>query len=203
MAEKFRNKYRIPSARMRNWDYGWNASYFVTICTGGRQCYFGDINDEQVILSEIGILADKFWLEIPDHFPHVKLDEHIIMPNHIHGIIIIEKNDVTNGNGIASNLDTGTSNSVMETPKLGVSTGTIGGKNDKWKSGVLGVIINQFKRICTIESRKINAGFVWQSRFHDHIIRDQKSLDNIRAYIRENPKKWKGDELNPNSSDHD
>ena len=116
---------------MRNWDYGSNAYYYVTICTGERKHYFGDIKDGKVILSGIGILADKFRLEIPNHIHNVKLDEHIIMPNHVHGIIII----------------------------------------------------NQYKRICTIESRKINPEFLWQSRFYDHVIRDQKSLENIRAYI--------------------
>ncbi len=183
---------------MRNWDYGWNASYYITICTGGRECFFGNIEDGKVKLSEIGIFADKFWLEIPNHFHYVKLDEYIIMPNHIHGIIIIDNKNLINN--VAE-----TPNFGIETPNLGVSKAKIGGKNDKWKSGVLGVIINQYKRICTIESRKINSEFIWQSRFHDHVIRDQKSLDNIRAYIKENPKKWKGDEFKPvkNSDDND
>ena len=161
---------------MQNWDYGSNASYYVTICAGGRECYFGEIENNMVKLSEIGILADKYWLEIPGHFKYVKLDEYIIMPNHIHAIIIID-------------------NPNVETPNLGVST-TNTGKNDKWRSGVLGVIINQYKRICTIESRKINPEFAWQSRFHDHVIRDEESLNNIRRYIKDNPENWTKDEFN-------
>ena len=129
----FKGKYRIESARLRNWDYGSNASYYITICTGGRECYFGKIENKMVKLSETGILADRFWSEIPDHFHYVKLDEYVIMPNHIHGIILID-------------------NPNVETPNLGVST-TNTRKNDRWRSGVLGVIINQYKRICTIESR--------------------------------------------------
>lgn len=98
--DKFQNKYRIPSARLQNWDYGSNAAYFVTICTSDRKCYFGDIVKTQifasackVILSEIGLKANEFWLEIPEHFPFVKLDVHVVMPNHVHGIIIIDKPD--------------------------------------------------------------------------------------------------------------
>ena len=78
---------------MRNWDYGRNGKYFVTICIGGRECYFGDIENKKVKLTENGILSDKFWLAIPDHFNGVKLDEFITMPNHIHGIIKIDKPD--------------------------------------------------------------------------------------------------------------
>ena len=100
MSEKFQNKYRIPSARLLNWDYGWNAAYYVTICTHNRECYFGEIvkpnncKSSQIMqLSEIGNIAKKYWLEIPAHFPFVELDAFVIMPNHIHGIIIINKSD--------------------------------------------------------------------------------------------------------------
>jgi putative transposase len=89
MPEKFKNKYRIPSARLQNWDYGWNASYFLTICTQNRQCFFGDITNAEMELSEIGEIAHKYWNEIPAHFPFVKLDAFVVMPNHVHGIIII------------------------------------------------------------------------------------------------------------------
>jgi putative transposase len=93
MTQKFRNKYRIPSTRLQNWDYGWNASYFVTICTHKRKCYFGEVVNGNMILSEIGKMAEKCWMEIPNHFPFVKLDAHVVMPNHVHGIIIIDKPD--------------------------------------------------------------------------------------------------------------
>ena len=83
----------------------------------------------------------------------------------------------------------------VQTPNLGVST-TIGGKNDKWKPGTIGVIVNQYKRICTINARKIDARFNWQPRFHDHIIRDAKSFERIQNYIASNPQNWKGDKFN-------
>ena len=89
--EKFKGKYRIPSARLQNWDYGWNAAYFVTICTQDRKHYFGEIINGKMRLSKIGESAEKCWIEIPKHFPFVKLDEFVLMPNHIHGIIEIAK----------------------------------------------------------------------------------------------------------------
>ena len=91
MTNKFQNRYRVPSARLQNWDYGWNASYFVTTCTQNRQCYFGDILGGIMQLSEIGKIAQKYWHEIPKHFPFIKLDAFVVMPNHVHGIIIIDK----------------------------------------------------------------------------------------------------------------
>ena len=97
--EKFRDKYRIPSSRLQNWDYSWNAPYFVTICTAKRECYFGDIVNREMHLSDIGKIAQKFWLEIPNHFPFVILDAFVVMPNHVHGIIIIDKPDDERGGG--------------------------------------------------------------------------------------------------------
>ena len=90
--EKFQNKYRIPSARLQNWDYGSNGVYFITICTADRNHYFGEILEMQLNASEMGKLAQQYWIEIPHHFPSVKLGDFVIMPNHIHGILIIEKN---------------------------------------------------------------------------------------------------------------
>lgn len=99
MSDKFQNQYRIPSARADWWDYGWNAAYFVTICTAHRECYFGEIINAMQ-LSEIGRLADKFWWSIPEHFPFVKLDAFVVMPNHIHGILIIDKQKIDDMNDV-------------------------------------------------------------------------------------------------------
>ena len=205
--DKYKNKYRIPSARLQSWDYGWNAAYFVTICTHNRKHFFGEIVETQnfaspsykMELSQIGVLAEKYWHEIPQHFPFVKLDEFIVMPNHIHGIIIIDKPNDGRDDGNGGNV---------ETPKLGVSTDTtdtdinsksktkIGGKNKKWKPNTLGSIINQYKRICTIHARKINPNWQWQSRFYDHIIRNDKSFNRIQNYIINNPINWGDDKFN-------
>ena len=198
----YKNKYRIPSARLQHWDYGWNAAYFVTICTHNRQCFFGEISNGKMELSEMGKTATIYWMEIPDHFPFVNLGAFVVMPNHIHGIVVIDKPQTVN----APIPD------PVETPNLGVSTNDVANgvtnnvangvtnmndkNNDPWKPGTLGVIINQYKRKCTIESRKIDPEFAWQSRFHDHIIRNEKSYQNISQYIINNPANWDNDKFN-------
>ncbi|MGQ9620274.1 MAG: hypothetical protein ACUVTX_04735 [Bacteroidales bacterium] len=190
MTEKFRNRYRIASARLQTWDYGRNGAYFITICTGNRNCYFGNIQSGVMHLSELGHIARKLWLEIPAHFPFVKLSGFVVMPDHIHGIIIIDKPQTNNN----ENINTVT----VETPNLGVSTVTdpkIGDNSKKWKPATIGVIINQYKRIVTINARLIDPGFRWQPRFHDHIIRNAGELNRIRNYIINNPAKWRDDDF--------
>jgi REP element-mobilizing transposase RayT len=184
--DKYQNKYRIPSARLKNWDYGSNGAYFITICTQNREHFFGEIINGQMLLNATGQTAEKFWTEIPEHFPFIELGNFVVMPNHVHGILIIDKPD----NGL-----------IVETPKLGVSTGNdsatnkTGGKNENWKPATIGVIINQYKRMVTIQARKSFAGFGWQSRFYDHIIRDAPSFETIQDYISNNPNNWEKDKL--------
>ncbi len=93
MPEKYKNKYRIKSIRLENWDYGSNGAYFITICTHNRIHFFGSIKNAEMQLSAIGQMAKKYWHKIPEHFPFVKLGAFVVMPDHIHGIIIIDKND--------------------------------------------------------------------------------------------------------------
>lgn len=199
MIKKYNNKYRITSARLPQWDYGNSANYFVTICTKNRESYFGNIDQGVMQLSPLGDIALKFWLEMPAHFPFLTLDAFVIMPNHVHGIIVIDK----------IHAPTIGSMHPVETPKLGVST-TLGvstnlgvstasntdAASQKWKPATLGVVINQYKRIVTIHARKIEAGYAWQSRFHDHIIRNYESYLKIRNYILYNPMNWTNDSLN-------
>ena len=170
---KFNDEFRIASSRMQSWDYSKNAAYHVTICTQNKIHLFGNVVDEKMNLNETGFLAEKYWCEIPEHFSFVKLDEFVIMPNHFHGIIIIDKPKIT---------------TQVETPNLGVS--------NQWKPGVLGVIVNQYKRICTIMARKFDTEFAWQPRFYEHIIRDRQDYLITIDYIRDNPKKWQEDEYN-------
>jgi REP element-mobilizing transposase RayT len=196
---KFRNKYRIPSNRLKNWDYGSNSAYFITICTKNREHFFGEINNGKMQLNELGKNAVQFWMEIPNHFPFIELGNFVVMPNHTHGILIIDKP--------VDNRAVDTPN--VEMPNLGISTGCIstglstdipqkpkpknGGKIDEWKPGTIGVIVNQYKRMVTIHNRKINPNFAWQSNYHDHIIRNSKSFENIQNYIENNPAQWKED----------
>ena len=184
---KFRGKYRIPSVRLRGYDYSQNGAYFVTICVKNCQHIFGKILNGKMKYSEIGKIARDYWRQIPDHFSFVMLGEWIIMPNHLHGIIIINNPVETPNSGVSSandfNASLSFSKSLIETPELGVSTR----KN-------LGIIVNQYKRACTIQYRKINANFTWQPRFHDRIIRDENEFNGISEYIIFNPQNWENDE---------
>jgi putative transposase len=92
MSEKFKGKYRNETFRAQWWDYNSNGAYFITICTQNRVNYFGEIQDGQMILSEIGKLVHQFWMEIPNHFPHIRLGEFVIMPDHMHGILLLNRN---------------------------------------------------------------------------------------------------------------
>lgn len=147
-------------------------------------------------LNELGKIADDCWQEIPKHFPFVKLDVHQIMPNHLHANLeIINHNSVETPNlGVsgcnkslsdkAPNLGVSGCNETtksLKTPGSDVSTKR-GGYNNHWQSGCLGVIINQYKRACTIKIRqKLNPiTFAWQSRFYDHIVRNEIELNKIR-----------------------
>ena len=88
MTDKFKNKYRIQSTRLQNWDYRWSAAYFITICTQNRECFFGWIDDETMILSPIGAIADVLWHELKFHAKNIELDAFVVMPNHIHGYCV-------------------------------------------------------------------------------------------------------------------
>ncbi|MEO7175047.1 MAG: hypothetical protein ABIV51_04335 [Saprospiraceae bacterium] len=264
--DKFQNKYRIPSARMQSWDYGANAAYFITICTHYRQHFFGDIigNIETksdtskagvstMQLNRLGQIAEKCWLEIPKHYPFIELGNFVVMPDHIHGILIVDKKEeetpklgvstpkldtTTKLDITTTKLDITTTKLDSNTTKLGITTTKqditttklditttklditttkldinttkldtftmdlddfhkhkTGGKNPRWKPNSMGSIINQYKRIVTITARHINPDFAWQSRFHDHIIRNVQAFENIQNYISNNPMNWKGDIL--------
>lgn len=88
---KYQNKYRTSSTRLKTWNYAQNGYYFITICTDARAKYFGQIINNEMSFSKMGLVAEKYWKEIPAYYPFVNLDAFIIMPNHIHGIIIITK----------------------------------------------------------------------------------------------------------------
>lgn len=172
MTQKFQNKYRIASARLLNWDYGWNAADFVTICTQNRECSFGDIV-HKMRLSVIGEMAKKYWLEIPQHFPFVHLGEFVVMPNHVHGIIVIDKLDKRGDgcDGVVGGVG------FVETPNIAYlqqqqpqqSKNKLGPQSQNLAS-----IISGFKIGVTKNAKIIEPNFAWQPRFHDHIIGSEK-----------------------------
>jgi len=187
----FKNKYRAESARLKNWDYSWDGYYYITVCTKDRRCLLSEIKDNNIFLSNIGKIAEKYWVEIPKHFPFVKLDDYIIMPNHIHGIIIIENNDINIRRDKA--LPCLYMNNNMKNINNTVNRCQNQGKN------TISSIIGSYKSICT---KQINISqdktiFAWQKGFYDHIIRDINDLNNIKKYIRYNYLKWDCDEENP------
>ena len=192
MAKLFKGKYGRKSTRLPYWDYGTNASYFVTMCTKHRIFWFGDINDGQMILSEIGAIANQCWLEIPEHFPFVKLGQHIVMPDHIHGIIIIDKPVGAEDFGAEGAQDFGAEGAQDFGAEVGaqdfVPQQRLIGKNKFGaQSKNLASIVRGFKVGVTKYSRKIHRKFEWQSRYYDHIIRDEKSFKRISNYIINNP----------------
>ncbi len=216
MSDKFQNKYRISSARLQNWDYGSNAAYFVTICTQNREHFFGEIMDDKMQLSEMGKITEKYWHEIPQHFPFVKLGAFVVMPNHVHGIIIIDKtNNERNDNdkrarGDERTVETLPATSLPPPPPTSPPPPTPPSspmpplpnqKNQQMasispKRGSLSTIIRSYKSVVTKNARQIHADFAWQSRFHDHIIRNDESFLIISNYIINNPINWKGDKFN-------
>jgi putative transposase len=215
MAEKFRNKYRVPSARLQNWDYGSNGAYFITICTKGMQHFFGEVVDKKMILNSVGILAEEYWIEILKEFPYVEFGNFQIMPNHMHGILIIDKSIVAatvETRFIASNLDdkiefiksnfdrieddadSSETRLIASVPeKDGI--GGFAGENNPMLADNISRIIRWYKGRCTFEMRKINPNFGWHPRFHDHIIRNSESFERIQNYIEENPARWEEDKF--------
>ncbi|MCK4420151.1 transposase [candidate division WOR-3 bacterium] len=181
----YKKKYRVESSRLKSWDYASTGYYFVTVCTKDKKCYFGNVTEKEIRLSEIGEVVQGFWLKIPEHFGNVELDEYVMMPNHLHGILIIEKGKNCRDEALPR-LYTGKYPNMSRISPKAVS---------------LSVIIGSYKSICTKKIR--NSGvtsYSWQSGFYDHIIRNRKSLLKIREYIINNPLRWQYDQENPEGS---
>lgn len=169
-AEKYQNQFRIPSARLPGWEYGGNAAYFVTICTKNKMYAFGKVIHGQVVLSLLGAAAADCWRRIPEHFPFIRLGEYVVMPNHIHGIVVIEK-------------------SIICIPQSIHDSKNAFGPQAK----NLASIVRGFKVGVTKQARLWKISFGWQPRYHDHIIRTEAEYVRIRQYILENPQKWSDD----------
>lgn len=181
MPKKFKNKYRIESTRLKNWDYRNNGAYFITICTANRKPYFGEIVVVETLktmnLSEIGELAQTFWEKIPTHFPFVALGNFVIMPNHMHGILIINNESLENNESLQCNDSTDFFSDISPKP------------------GSISTIIRSYKSIVTKNAHLLNKNFEWQSKFHDHIIRNSIAFERIQNYIENNPSNWKEDKF--------
>lgn len=238
-----KNRNRKPN-RLRNYDYSQAGYYFVTICTQNKQLLFGKIIDRQMVTNDAGRMVERTWNELPKFYRGIQIDQFQIMPNHLHGIIIIVG---TVGTGPVGTGPVGTGPRACPKPKPGTGTGmgqpqgvvptvapaivpaTIPAKVPRTVPATgpatvpatgpatgptaslsvvpalsLSDIIHRFKSFTThryMEGVKNNGwksfdGKLWQRSFYDHIIRNEESLDNIRAYIQNNPLKWESDTNN-------
>jgi REP element-mobilizing transposase RayT len=169
-------RYNRRSIRLKEYDYSNPGAYFITICTHNRKLYF----EKYKKLKEIVNLE---WLKIPNRYPNVQLDEFIIMPNHIHGILMI----------------VGATLAVAQNKRAGARP-----------APTIDEIIGTFKSLCVnewlkdIKENRINvAGKFWQRNYYEHIVRDENSLNRIREYIMNNPLRWHLDKENPNKIGED
>ena len=179
MADKYQNTYRIQTARAswHNYDGG---IYFITICTQDRIHYFGEIMNHKMNLSAIGEWAQKCWENIPTHFPHVEIPSFVVMPNHIHGILVI--ND--------PHLDSKTTSSERPHNEFGP------------QSMNLASVIRGFKIGVTRFAKQSGLSFKWQPRYYDHVIRNLVDWNRIATYIENNVGQWDIDELNTDIENH-
>jgi putative transposase len=184
--------HRRRSIRLTGYDYSQTGAYFVTICTQNRECLFGDIVDGEMGLNDAGCIVKQCWDNIPAHFSHVELDEFIVMPNHVHGIIVIVGaqfiapcGTITPSNHNATNNDK--NHGAMKQGAIN-------------RAPTIGEIVRVFKARCThaINQTHNTPGHpVWQRNYYEHIIRDDEEINRIREYIIENPAKWTKDNDNP------
>jgi len=177
-------KHHRRSIRLPEYDYSKPGGYYITIVTQNRECLFGDVVDGKMILNDFGRFVQKCWMEIPVIYPHVTLDKFVIMPNHIHGILMIIKNNESVGAIHESPLhESPQRNSPLQRRKM-----------------TLPKIIGRFKMNTAkyINKMRNSPGIpVWQRNYWEHVIRDDNDLNRIREYIINNPLQWEMDNENP------
>ncbi|MFV0522682.1 MAG: transposase [Mangrovibacterium sp.] len=176
---------------MPSWNYGWNAAYFITICTQHREHWFGEIVSDTDALTCVllGEIVNTEWLKTFEMRPDMNLwmGEYVIMPNHFHAIIGIGENKYNTSIVQTQCID---SNSVQTQCIASLQQNQFAPQSKNLAS-----IVRGFKIGVTKNTRKINPGFAWQARYHDHIIRDDKSYQRISEYIVNNPLKWTEDKF--------
>lgn len=203
----FQNKYRTKTTRLQGWDYSSNGKHFVTICTRNSKKYFGEVKNKIMGLNELGNMAAICWQNIPSHFPFTELGAWVVMPNHVHGVIMINKPpSVETRHGKPDGLDNVVGGSTNKPSNVETRHGaSLRGldimnynKFGPLKSGALQTIINHYKGAVKRWCNKNNfSNFSWQSKFYDHIIRNEFEAERIHNYILNNPHKWDEDRNNP------
>jgi putative transposase len=214
------NIHHRHSIRLKGYDYSSEGLYYITICVYDRKCLFGKVENNEMIYNDCGKIANECWLQIPDHFRNVVLHEHIIMPNHVHGIIELKHADAKR-NLIADNVGTRHVVSLPDNSDLPVGPSHVMALQNNPEipnnpdhpenpshsmphhnqfsipiPGSISVIIQQYKSSVTrIVNKDCVSYFRWQSRFYEHIIQNDQSYEQIADYIINNPKNWKDDDL--------
>jgi putative transposase len=190
-----RRKHHRRSIRLPGYDYTSPGFYFVTICVHGGECLLGEVVDGAMQLSEWGQVASQYWLRIPEHFQRVQLDAWVVMPNHMHGIIVITPK------GEASPASTNsTANPTLSAARAREKERVRDAS--PLQPGSLGAIVGNFKSVTT---RRINRlrGIpgtpFWQRNYWEHIIRNEHTLERIREYIENNPAHWADDQMHPDA----
>ena len=176
--------------RLKGFDYSQPGAYFVTLVSKSRKCIFGRVEGNHIRHNEISELVVNCWLSISDHFDNTRLDEFVLMPNHLHGIIFIHE---ILGKGEASP-------GIITSPVESISGDASPLRPRGTQSGSLSAIIQNFKSIST---RKVNRLYynpgnkIWQRNYYERIIRNERELNATREYIRDNPFNWELDKENP------
>ena len=195
------------SIRLQGYDYSQNGAYYVTLCTQNRECLFGEIVNGEMILNEYGKIVEQCWNNLSNHYDNIELDAYVIMPNHFHGIILITDTvDNVDNVGAIHELP------LHELPlhelplhelplhESPLHESPIHESPQQRRKMLLPKIVGRFK---TNSAKQINQmrntpGIsVWQRNYYEHIIRNDKSLENIRNYIINNPSKWYYNDYNP------
>lgn len=186
------------SIRLRGYDYSQAGLYFVTVCAQDRSCLFGEVTDGEMHLNEAGQMIVAEWEALRVRFPSVGLDEFCVMPNHIHGIV-----------GLSYAVDDGAKRGATtrvaptETAPSPVGAGLVPALSEA--AVRLGDVVGAFKSLTTdLYIRGVKnlgwscfRGRLWQRNYHEHIIRNEKVLDQTRRYILDNPIRWDLDPENP------
>lgn len=212
------NIHHRKSIRLKGYDYSQEGLYFITICCQNRACLFGEIINGEMILNKSGQIANDCWLEIPQHFPNVVLHEHIIMPNHIHGIIEIKTKTVGAENFPPNNdgkipLENFPPNNDGRIPSENFLPNDDGNRSNddnysnvvnrandnsplRGPSKTIGSIVRGYKIGVTNWIRQNTTVYdVWQRNYYENIIRNEQSYIRISQYIINNSTKWTDDKF--------
>jgi putative transposase len=194
------------SVRMAGYDYTQPGAYFVTLVTHGREEIFGKIADREMQLNNLGEIAREQWERLYNRFPHIECRQFVVMPNHVHGIIVIANEGRSAAREIHKDVML---NNTLRPEMIGRSDKPVTGRSDKpatplrgVEEGSLGAIVRAYKSAVAYRVNVIRqspGAPVWQRNYYEHIVRDEIEYKAIWDYIVANPEQWMKDQLHPSS----